>query len=68
MKKIVFQKLFVTLLSMGIMSIDVESKMFNVKFRTLEKHEIVSQSEGCMSANQMNAKVSHCLVGQSPIY
>ena len=66
LKKAVSQNLSVTLSSLLIASIEVEtkSKIFNVKFRASKKREFASQSEACMLANQKNVKVSHCLVEQ----
>ena len=65
-QKVVFQKLFMTLSSVGIMSIDVKakSKIFNVEFQMSGKHEIASRSEACVLVNQKNVEVSHCLEGQ----
>ena len=49
LKKAVSEKLFVTLSSVGIATIKVETKrkIFNRKFQTLAKRKIVSQSEVC---------------------
>ena len=64
LKKAVFQKLFVTLLLMGIASIEIKtkSKIFKIKFWTFTKRKIVSQSKVCLLANQKNAKMFHCVV------
>ena len=66
LKKAVFLKLFVMPSSVGIVSIEVEtkSKILNIKFQMSTKRENVSQSGVCVLANQKNAKVSHSLVGQ----
>ena len=50
----------------GIASIKIEmkKKTFNGKFVTSAKCEIVRLSVVCLLANQKNAKLFHCLVGQ----